>query len=488
MKQFLYPNRDEVKVQWFRYDDLVPQDHEVRGLWAFVQKMDLSRLEECYKTEQGQPGRPAIHPCLLLALWLWGIAAGIVTSRALAEACTLRSDFRWLCGGIAVSYKTLSDFRSAHPELLSLLLTQGLVLLDEAGLINLEKVFIDGMKVDANASLKSYRRHETLEKRWATAEEWLAALEAMSETEQEKLSQAQLSAQKRHAGEKVERIQQALERWPQYAQERKEARLEEKETRVSTTDPDAKRMKRNDGGYRMSYNVQLGVTAGPRPVITAVLAENTANDTPHLVPMVEQVKERLGREPKEAVADNNYLSIENLERMEGKETSFYAPDKKEENNQTKPFSIDKFILADDEKSVTCPLGEKLLYSRKTSGDGLQYQLYEKKDCSACPFKEECCPKAKGGRTIKILQAAQRKLQDGHREQMKNPHAQELLKERQQTVELVNALTKLRHGLRQIWLRGKEKAQGWVELLALSFNTLTWIRQVWSSKEAEAARK
>ena len=89
----------------------------------------------------------------------------------------------------------------------------------------------------------------------------------------------------RHAGERVERVQQALERMPEM-----EAKIkpdEDKEARVSTTDPQATVMKMADGGYRPAYNLEYG-TACDGQVIVGVDVVTQGSDQGQLPPMLDQ--------------------------------------------------------------------------------------------------------------------------------------------------------------------------------------------------------
>ena len=62
-------------------DDLVPADHEVRTVVAVVETMDLSRFYEPIKTVEGDAGRNATDPALLVALWLYATIRGESSAR-----------------------------------------------------------------------------------------------------------------------------------------------------------------------------------------------------------------------------------------------------------------------------------------------------------------------------------------------------------------------------------------------------------------------
>jgi Transposase domain (DUF772) len=97
-------------------DDLVGAMHPVRMVAAVVAKLDLSRFGEPIQAREGVAGRDATDPELLVALWLYGCIRGIGSARELARRCEESAGFRWLCGGVSVNHRWLSDFRTDHGE------------------------------------------------------------------------------------------------------------------------------------------------------------------------------------------------------------------------------------------------------------------------------------------------------------------------------------------------------------------------------------
>ena len=87
---------------------------------------------------------------------------GIGSAREIARLCTESLPFRWLCGDEGINHHTLSDFRSEGGEKWDHLLTQIVGSLMHVGLVTLERVAQDGMRVRANAGKSSFRRTTTL--------------------------------------------------------------------------------------------------------------------------------------------------------------------------------------------------------------------------------------------------------------------------------------------------------------------------------------
>jgi len=191
-----------------------------------------------------------------------------------------------------VNYHTLSDFRTAHTELLDELLTQSVATLMHQGLVTLNRVAHDGMRVRASAGASSFRRRKTLEACEAEAREQVNSLRAELKADPSAENRRRKAARRRAARERSERIQRALAELPEAEAKKKPA--DKDKARVSTTDPEARVMKMADGGFRPAHNVQFA-TDTESQVITGVDVINSGSDQGQMSPMVEQHKQRRGR-------------------------------------------------------------------------------------------------------------------------------------------------------------------------------------------------
>src|SRR6267143_5973050 len=81
------PERRQVAMVVQCPDDLVSASHPVRLVLAVVEKLDLSRFHEPIKAREGEAGRDATDPQLLVGLWLYACMRGIGSARALARRC-----------------------------------------------------------------------------------------------------------------------------------------------------------------------------------------------------------------------------------------------------------------------------------------------------------------------------------------------------------------------------------------------------------------
>src|SRR3981189_2631859 len=175
------PERSQIAMQVAALDDLISEDHPVRSVWAFVVGLDLSALHEAVKAREGQPGHPPAAPQLMMALWLWATIDGVGSARRLDQFCRGHLVYRWLCGGVSMNYRSLSDFRIAHREVLDQLLARGVASLVEAGLVSLDVLSQDGLRVRASAGASSFRRRKRLEELRTAAQARVARVRAQLE-------------------------------------------------------------------------------------------------------------------------------------------------------------------------------------------------------------------------------------------------------------------------------------------------------------------
>ena len=270
-------------------------------------------MEDRIKARGDRPGHPATSPRLLLALWLYATSDGVGSARALERLCNSHDVYRWLCGGVSVNYHTLADFRVGCGDLLDRLLAEHLAALAKAGLINLDTLAQDGVRIRASAGAASFRREATLDRHLAMAQAVVEELKREVDARSDASNQRIQAAKERAARERSERVkaaQTALAEIKRQRQEREEKRgngKKPKEPRASTTDAEARVMKMADGGFRPAYNVQVASVAGEQ-IVVAVEVCNTGSDRGLMRPMLERLHALTGRFPQRHLADGGFCS------------------------------------------------------------------------------------------------------------------------------------------------------------------------------------
>ena len=94
-------------------DATLPEDHQARAIWDFLERLDLSAFYASIRAVQGGPGRPASDPQVLLALWVYATVEGLGSAGKLERLCQEHDAFRWLCGGAPVDYHLLNGASTA---------------------------------------------------------------------------------------------------------------------------------------------------------------------------------------------------------------------------------------------------------------------------------------------------------------------------------------------------------------------------------------
>jgi transposase len=316
-------------------DRLVPEDHRVRAVWAFVETLDLGMFYARIKARGEAAGRPAADPRILLALWLYATIEGIGSARALDRLCEHHLIYRWICGGVGVNYDLLSTFRNESGDFLDQLLTRSLSALIEEGLIRLDEMITDGTKVRASAS-RSSMRHAA---RVAEIETALKAhigklreeLEADPSATERRLKVRRLAA----AEERARRVSAARAKFAEREAERsarakqrpgEPVRSEEDGPRVSTSDPDARLMKMADGATRACYNVQVG---SADEFVVAIVPTERGNDRGLAPTMVAEMERHCGQAPSRLLADTTAMTADDIVGFAAShpELAVYAPPK-----------------------------------------------------------------------------------------------------------------------------------------------------------------
>ena len=206
-----FPIRNQVEMVTSCIDDLISADHKVRFVWDYVQNLNMSGFIDKIKSVAGTAGRSAIDPHLLLALWIYATVEGIGSGRTIERYCTEHNAFKWICGSINVNHHTITDFRSENKELLDDLLTQSVEVFLRQGVIDLERIAQDGIRVRAHAGSSSFRRKETLEDHHILAKEFVKQLIEEQEAEPSVIINRKKASELRMAMQKEARIKEALE-------------------------------------------------------------------------------------------------------------------------------------------------------------------------------------------------------------------------------------------------------------------------------------
>jgi transposase len=345
-------------------EEWLPQGHLARFVVEIVEQLDLRSLSESYAGRGSQPHNPS----MLVALLFYGYAVGIFSSRKLERSTYDSVAFRYIAANQHPDHDTIANFRKRFLKELSQLFVQILLIAHQMGVLKLGSVSLDGSKVKANAS-----KHKAL------SYEHACKLEAQIKTEVEQLLQKAEAADvadlpdgvdipaelerrekrlvainrakaeiERRAAERYEREKAAYEKKvadrgqkeqetgkkPRGKQPQPPAAGPTAKDQVNLTDPDSRIMPTSGGGFEQGYNVQAGVDAVTKLIVSAHITQQT-NDKQQLKPGLEELgglPEELGAVT-DLIADSGYFSETNVQACEKQGVTPYIAVDREAHNQ-----------------------------------------------------------------------------------------------------------------------------------------------------------
>lgn len=359
MISFIGASRDQISFMPHDLNEWLPEDHLARFVVDIVGKMDLCGVYSSYTGKGSAP----YDPKLLLSLIFYGYSTGVFSSRKI-EASTYDSvAFRFIAGNHHPDHDTISSFRKRFLPQLKGWFKEILLIGNELGLIKLGNIFIDGTKVQANASkhkAMSYKRMQQLEKQLECEIDQLMTLgQEQDEKEDQSINDipgeikrrkdrlAKITLAKKvieqrrkeaYQEEKAEFDKKQETRQEQEAQTGKKARgripkepsmIPKDKDQYNFTDPESRIMKTSKG-FDQCYNAQIAVNE--EMLIVGNYANAHHNDKQEFLPAIASVPDELKPKITTAVADTGYYSQHNIEQCPQNITPVIAKSKEKHNS------------------------------------------------------------------------------------------------------------------------------------------------------------
>src|SRR5216684_7192470 len=310
-------DRTQIFLRTTDVESLVAEDHPVRAIWIFLDRLDLSKFSEEQRAVEGSVGRSAISPHLLLSIWIYSYARGVSSARQISREMEHEPGLQWLAGMEVVNHHTLSDFRVVHGSALQNLMEQVLGVLFSEGLVSLERVTQDGTKIRAQASKRSFLDRKHLQQCLDLTKRHMAKVDVDNI---DQLSQHREAAGYRVQREREAKLPSALQSLRTLEQAKKYS--EAKPAHVSISDPDARFMRPGDGAIAPSYNIQFTTDAAQGLVGVAV--SQASNDTQELPLAMDRFQQQYGSYPAQVVADGGFTNHESVIAMHARNIEFFG--------------------------------------------------------------------------------------------------------------------------------------------------------------------
>lgn len=214
--------------------DWLPEDHLVYFILDVVELLDLHEIESVLQAKDPR-GERAYDPAMMVALLIYAYCIGIFSSRKIAQATYEQVAFRVLTGDQHPHFTRINSFRKAHLDVFADLFKQVLVLCQEAGLIKLGHVALDGTKMQGNASKHKAMSYEFMQELERKLEREIAELLAQADEadamDDERLGEGEeeecLPAELKRRTDRLEKLRAAKEALEAEAREARAAHLRE---------------------------------------------------------------------------------------------------------------------------------------------------------------------------------------------------------------------------------------------------------------------
>lgn len=485
-------------------NDLVPTSHAARLIDQVVEKLDISTILAQYKGG----GTSSYHPKMLLKILFYGYLNNVYSCRKLAKATTENIFFMWLSGGLQPDFRTINDFRGQKlKENIDKLFSQMVLMMVDLELVSLEKQFVDGTKIEANAHKYSFVWKKSVEKNKerlqskidAVLQDIGTAIESdnifVDNQEVAKIDSKQLE-------EKIDAINKNLkieslnkeqkksfkklkdEQLPKLKEYEQHLDILKDRNSYSKTDTDATfmRMKEDhmkNGQLKPAYNVQISTE---NQIITHYSTHQKSTDFTTLEPHLEGFEKAYNKQSKIVVADAGYGSEENYQMLEDKEVETYIPYNMYRIEQTRKhkknlFHPQNLFYNKEHDFLVCPMGQRMekVYtknSKTTTGFLQQHSVYQAINCNGCPLRGQCF-KAQTNRRIEInhkLEALKIKA----RANLESEKGQEIYSKRCIEPEPVFGNIKQNKGFKRFTLNKLPKINIEFGLIAIAHNFGKWL--------------
>jgi transposase len=450
--------------------DLVPADHFYRHL---ERSLDLAFVREFVQQTYAPGGRPSIDPVVFFKLQLVMFFEGIRSERQLMRHAADRLSVRWYLGydlnQPLPDHSSLTKIRNRYGvEVFRRFFDAIVEQCQQAGLVWGRELYIDGTKVEANASLDSLKPRfyveahlnhlfETGEPAGEKTEQAVAQEEAQasqpSEQEERSVPLALPTSLSCEQYEELSQQNEARHDWIEQlgAQDRGVSHGSYQriaDLRVSTTDPDATLMETNHGsdmGYRTHYVVDGGRA---RIIVAALVTPFEVTDNQPMLDLLWRARFRWKLWPRQVTGDTKYGTEENIVAIEDQHIHAYIP-LPDNDHRTAFFSSQMFQYDAQRDVYICPAGKELHLDLPHSTErSLRYRA-RAKECNHCPLKTECTT-SKQGRTL--CRSVHEEYLDRVRAYQATEAYKKAYRKRSVWVEPLFAEGKQWHGMRRFRLR------------------------------------
>lgn len=432
-------------------EELVPEDHLLRKIDAAIDFSFIRPLAEPLYCENN--GRPAIDPVLLFKMLFIGYLFGIRSERQLIREIQVNVAYRWFldlsltdkvpdASTISQNRRRRFDGSGIEQHIFDNIVEQAI----KAGLVSGEVLFTDSTHLKANANKRRHTVHEVT----VAPMDYLAELNAAIDQDREAHGKAPLKPTDREPATKP--------------------------TKISTTDPDAGYMVRDQKPEGFFYLDHRTVDGKFNIITDTHVTPGNVNDSRPYLARLDRQCERFGFAPSMVGLDAGYNTTAICHGLAARDIDGVLGYKRPRGPKGF-FRRRQFSYDPNEDLYHCPAGEVLAYS---TTDRRGYRLYHSDPsvCLACTERWRCTRSRNHQKVMtRHVWEEDRATMDQNR---LTDWGKAVYKRRCETVERSFADAKQLHGHRYARFRGLGKVQAQCLLAAACQNMKKIAQAKWRS--------
>ncbi len=450
--------------------------------------LDLSDFENRYKNKR--VGRKAYPPALLLRVIFYAYYRGITSSRAIERSCKTDLKFMALASGRTPHFTTIADFVSGNCDAIKSLFHKVLMICCKSGLVGREHFAIDGCKLPSDASKQWSGTHRQLRKK---SEKLRNA--AQNIIDRHLLNDGENGDddknKERQTVETLLRNAEKIDEFLNGTEMRMGVGKRAREVQSNITDNDSCKMNTSKGTIQ-GVNCQTA-TDERYQVVVATEAFGVGQDQSLLKPMIENIKDSLGRDVFESgvllTADTGYSSEANMKYLYDENINAVVPDtnfrqrdpkiagsetvaehkahrqktRKDKRKSTAKTPSSEFLFNESALICVCPSGNEMMYQ------GSEFEINHKKyhrfkarlkHCRGCSQQSSCMknPVKEHGRQVSFVVGGNdnKNYLDLMKQKIDSAQGRKDYARRMWTVEPVFGNITSNKGINTLTLRGKMK--------------------------------
>jgi len=388
--------------------DIIPKDHICFLIEEVVNQLNFDDFDQ----KVNGPGNPSYHPRINLKIILNGVCERITSTRKLEKQTMENIVFRYLSENLNPDFHTIAMFRKDNRDLIKKCFLQTVEIAKKLDMVNLNKLYLDGIKIKANASKSKTFTKEEIDFLSEFVDKQFSETEKTDKEEDKKYGESngeikipEHLTHKRKLQEKVKEMLKDTKKAKEQIDKAKTKMEDKNEKKINLTDMDSKLMKMKKGFYEQAYNCQL-LVEDKGEIIVGNFITDSPTDIYETRPTMEKFKEeqKVNLNGVEVFQDNGYMGSDTAEYYKEEMTIAYIPDRvttKELHGKSKEiskFDNDRFELDFEKNQAICPEGHRMNFVRReTNKNGNWTNIYRTDKCRDCKFQKECTEKKSGSR-------------------------------------------------------------------------------------------